>query len=208
MKETAAPNNWSYKVVDHFLDDSDFSYLRDLGLRTKVSPGEIVALRSRTNESKTIIPSEVLNTLQKRYEPIALEILNELAPKKVQLYEFCSFQISITDKNAVYPAHVDQPEKLLSGVIYLSPDVSTGTLLHKNANDLMAYEVPWMPNRAFFFSRHPKNTWHSYRGDQKGPRITLIFNLMTSKLREHQIIDQGNFVYFTSALLRKLTKRN
>ena len=40
-------------------------------------------------------------------------------------------------------------------------------------------EVDWRLNRAVFFSRKERETWHSYQGDNKNDRIALVFNLMT-----------------------------
>ena len=39
-------------------------------------------------------------------------------------------------------------------------------------------------NRAVFFSRKERETWHSYEGDRKSERIALVYNLMTSKLKK------------------------
>ena len=49
-----------------------------------------------------------------------MEILKELSPEKYDLYDYSDFVLILTDKNAKFPFHDDTPNKLLSGVIYLS----------------------------------------------------------------------------------------
>ena len=39
-------------------------------------------------------------------------------------------------------------------------------------------------NRAVFFSRKERETWHSYQGDGVNDRIALVFNLMTNKIKK------------------------
>jgi hypothetical protein len=99
--------------------------------------------------------------------------------------------------------HLDANEKVLSGVVYLQPDRSTGTFLHKGLNDISGEEIPWKVNRAMFFSRTPSDSWHSYRGDGVGFRWVLVFNLLTSKMRKHEIRDLGFIKYYKG----RITKR-
>ena len=42
--------------------------------------------------------------------------------------------------------------------------------------------VDWKVNRAVFFSRIERKTWHSYAGDERNNRIVLVYNLMTKFL--------------------------
>ena len=43
--------------------------------------------------------------------------------------------------------------------------------------------IPWKLNRAVFFSRIERETWHSYTGDGKNNRVVLVYNLMTNRLK-------------------------
>jgi hypothetical protein len=201
-------STWNYVCVDDFLEVTDLRRLTGLAAQHSAgNPNEIKIFQSRTSDLKnSFISPDYLEELKLKYEPVAIEILKSLAPKKVSLFDFSSFQISITKKGATYPVHVDQPEKILSGVVYLSPTNSTGTFLHASEKDLHPFEVDWKVNRAFFFSRHPEFTWHSYRGDSRGDRITLVFNLMTRDLRKHQIIDMGISRYFFHSVSRRVAK--
>ena len=53
-----------------------------------------------------------------------------------------------------FKIHDDTPDKLLSTVIYLSPENNFGTFVHPTRHDQSGgVEVPWKKNRAFIFSR-------------------------------------------------------
>ena len=57
--------------------------------------------------------------------------------------------------------HLDDPNKLLSGVISFSSRI-IGTIIYKNKYGDMPKEIEWKQNRAMFFSRKQSQTWHSY----------------------------------------------
>ena len=48
-------------------------------------------------------------------------------------------------------------------------------------------------NRAVFFSRKERETWHSYEGDGKSDRIALIYNLMTNNIRDVYKVEKKNY---------------
>ena len=79
--------------------------------------------------------------MHEKYFPQALNVLEELAPKKINLYEYSEFHIVITGKNYNYPIHVDTHNKLLSGVIYLKPEKNSGTKLYEeNKKDSIDFD--------------------------------------------------------------------
>ena len=56
-------------------------------------------------------------------------------------------------------------------------------------------EIQWKKNRAVFFSRIERETWHSYEGDGMNTRIALVFNLMTNDIKSVCKIEKKNFFY-------------
>ena len=56
-----------------------------------------------------------------------MKLLKELYPEKLKLWEYSEFHIIETGANCSFPIHDDTPNKLLSGVIYLSPNKNSGT---------------------------------------------------------------------------------
>ena len=123
-----------------------------------------------------------------------MDILNELYPEKVNLYDYSEFHIIETGSNYKFPIHDDTPNKLLSGVIYLKPEKNTGTLFYKNKKGDDKKEIEWKQNRGVFFSRSEKKTWHSYEGDRNSNRIALVYNLMTTNIKEVSKIEKVSFI--------------
>ena len=71
------------------------------------------------------------------YHNKAIKILKELYPEKVRLYKYSEFHIIETGSNYKFPIHDDTPNKLLSGVVYISPEDNKGTMFYsdKKGND-------------------------------------------------------------------------
>ena len=58
------------------------------------------------------IDKDTLKRLVKNYNNKALELLEELKPKKVDLYEYAEFNIIETGADYKFPIHDDTPNKL------------------------------------------------------------------------------------------------
>ena len=140
--------------------------------------------------------------LHKNYHDKAINILNELNPSKVNLYDYSEFLICETGYNYKFPIHDDIPNKLLSGVIYIKPEKNIGTKFYKNKKGDEGKEIEWKQNRGVFFAREERQTWHSFEGDGKLNRIVLIYNLMTNNIKEVNKIENKN--YFFSQVRNKI----
>jgi hypothetical protein len=70
----------------------------------------------------------------------------------------------------------DEPSyKVLSLIIYLSPEESVGTLLYRENNESsFDHEIKWEVNKGLMFCTIPNKTWHKYMTDGKR-RFTLNF---------------------------------
>ena len=174
------------KIIDNFLNKEDFFELCSLNLK-KVKSNEILVYHNniyKNGKLKTdCINENFLKKLFKNYHNNAIELLKELNPEKVSLYEYCEFNIIETGANYKFPIHDDTPNKLLSGVIYLKPEINSGTIFYKNKKGDDKNEIEWKQNRAVFFSRSENETWHSYQGDGISNRIALVYNLMTNDIK-------------------------
>jgi len=111
-----------------------------------------------------------------------------------RLYEYSDFTLIQTGSHYKFPIHDDTPNKLLSGVIYLKPEVNKGTLFYKDKQGNEKKEIEWRQNRAVFFARSEKQSWHSYEGDKKSARVALIFNLMTTKIFDVAKYEDSNYL--------------
>jgi hypothetical protein len=188
--------NYKLKIVDNFLEDSDFQKLCNLHIK-KEFKDEFKVYHNEINNDKIIkssIDESLLKKIHKNYFSKAFGVLKELSPEKSKLYEYSDFTIVITKKKSKFPIHDDTPNKLLSGVIYLYPKNNAGTFFYSDNKGSNKTYVDWKPNRAVFFSRKERETWHSYEGDGINDRIVLVYNLMTSKIKEVYKIENKNYL--------------
>lgn len=188
---------FEYKIIDNFLDNNDFNFLNEIKY-SKVNKNEIKVYQNKIYNNNGDIISECLTKdytklLADKYNKKALKILEELSPKKIPLWEYSDFNIIITGSHCSFPIHRDTPNKLLSGVVYLYPQKNNGTILYSNQKGDNPTTIEWKQNRALFFSRNEKNSFHSYKGDGVSNRVALVYNLCTTNIKKVCEIDQVNF---------------
>jgi hypothetical protein len=175
------------KIIENFLNSKDLSNLCSLDIKS-VGSNEIKVYQNIITGDQVsrndCIDLKLLKGMHDRYHNLAIKILRELNPEKVSLYDYSEFYIIETGSNYKFPIHDDIPNKILSGVVYLKPEKNSGTLFYKNKKGEAKEEVEWKVNKAVFFSRAEKETWHSYQGDGKSNRLVLVYNLMTNKLKD------------------------
>ena len=185
------------KILDNFLEKQDLEDILSIRLK-KITKNEIRVHHNSIDKNNNIkadcIEPEVLRRLQKNYHDKAMNLLKNLSPLKAKLYDYSEFHIIETGADYQFPIHDDTPNKLLSGVIYISPEKNSGTIFYENKKGDGKQIVGWKVNRAVFFSRIEKETWHSYKGNGKSNRIALVYNLMTNKIKEVYNIEQKSYL--------------
>lgn len=195
----------SYRIIDDFLMKNHFEKLSNLDLK-HTNNNQLSIYKNQIdktfNVNSDILDEELILDLHNSYYDIALNVLKELAPKKVELIDYSEFTIIETGKDYSFPIHRDIPTKLLSGVIYLFPENNFGTCLYGDGKGSNKKEIEWKQNRAFFFSRSEKNSWHSYKGDGISNRLVLVYNLMTNDLKK--ACELENINYYKVKLREKL----
>ena len=207
--------NYKIKVVDNFLNEKDFIDLCNLHLDMNFND-EFKVYHNEINNEKIInssIDEKILRRIHNNYFSKAINLLKEISPEKVNLYDYSDFTIIITKKDSKFPIHDDTPNKLLSGVIYLYPEKNSGTIFYSDKKGSNKTLIEWKPNRAVFFSRKEKETWHSYEGDKINNRIALVYNLMTHRLKDVYKVEKknyffGNFRFKINPYLFKYFKKN
>ncbi len=185
------------KVVDDFLNDEDFNNLVKLNINTHPVK-DFNIYHNEINENgilKSTIDKTIITKIHKNYHHKAIQILKDLNEEKVKLYDYSDLTIIVTNKNSKFPIHDDTPNKLLSGVIYISPQSNKGTSFFEDKKGRNEKYINWKPNRAVFFSRKERETWHSYEGDNLNHRIVLVYNLMTNKIREVYKVEKKNYYF-------------
>lgn len=71
-----------------------------------------------------------------------------------------------------YEIHDDVPSKVLTGVTYVYPNKSRGTILYNEKKDYVT-EAPWRLNTTLIFPPLDNITWHSYEPYPNSYRIVL-----------------------------------
>tara|TARA_B100000029_G_C17343251_1_gene876103 strand:+ start:56 stop:682 length:627 start_codon:yes stop_codon:yes gene_type:complete len=186
------------KIIDNFLNDEDFKEIASLKL-SKVGEYDIKVYHNNINK-ENIVNTDCLSELtvkrfQKNYHNKAMNLLRELYPEKVDLYDFSEFHVVETGAKYKFPIHDDTPSKLLSGVIYINPEKNKGTIFYDNKKGDGKKSIEWKQNTAVFFARKERETWHSYEGDGKSNRIALVYNLMTNKIKKVYQIEKKNYLF-------------
>ena len=202
------------KIIDNFLSKEDFDKISKL--RLKETGKKEVKVYHNSIFDREVINSECIEPsflveLNQKYHSKAINLLKELNKDKVELYDYSEFHIIETGSECSFPIHDDTPNKLLSGVIYLNPKENSGTHFYDSKQGKNKKTITWKQNRAVFFSRIEKETWHSYCGDGKNNRVALVYNLMTNRIKkvfkvEKKFFLLGYFRYKINPILYKFFK--
>ena len=145
-----------HKILENFLDPNNFNDLISIKYGDVPVNGIKVynnSIDQKGNFKSSIINEKLLKKLNDQCHKKALEILRQLHPEKLKVYEYSEFHLIITGKNYKFPIHNDTLNKLLSGVIYLHPAKKKGTIFYKSRKGEVSFEVEWSQNRAVFISR-------------------------------------------------------
>ncbi len=193
------------KIIENFFDEKDLVKIKSLNLK-KTDKNTLSIYHNSIDKNGQVkvecFSESLLRELHEKYHNKAVNILEDLNSEKVKLYEYSEFQIVETGFDCKFPIHDDTPNKLLSGVIYLSPNQNTGTIFYNNKKGEGKKSIDWKVNRGVFFSRIEGESWHSYEGDGKNNRLVMVYNLMTNNLKEVYKVEKKN--YFLGLLRYKL----
>ncbi len=173
---------YEHRIIDDFLAEDIFVEL--CSLSAQCDPTKRKSYRHKVSLDGTmtqggVFHKELVKRIHNTHHHGMMHLLKELAPEKVELYDHSSIEFIIVGKNKKWPIHDDTPQKILSVVVYLSPEKNKGTILYSTKAGADAYEVEWKQNRALIFSRKEGITWHSYEGDGISNRLVLVYNLQS-----------------------------
>ena len=191
-------------LQDKFLTEEDFALIKSRITKIKDNShaqqlkSDVIYNQARISEPElnvtiesSILSNKELIEFYLRYKTKMIGHLNNLSPNKTKLFDTFSFQLSKTAKDVSYPIHDDSAEKLLSVVIYISPEENNGTYLYNQGSSSPDKIVKWKPNRYFAFSRLEGVTRHSYEGNKIDDRYTVVLNLLTSKKNLARWLEPG-----------------
>ena len=190
-------NEKKIKIIDNFFDDGDFNELSNFEFGN-VKSNQIKVHHNMISKNDVVkndlLKKELVLKIHNRYHEKVFKLLVELNPQKAELYDYTDLVLIETGSEYKYPIHDDTPNKLLSGVIYLSPDKNTGTSFYENRFGKNKKTIEWKKNRAVFFSRKEFETWHSYEGNKVSNRIALVYNLNTYNIKKVYSIENKSYI--------------
>jgi hypothetical protein len=172
---------WPHKVIKNVLSQSALAAaLKIVTELSKIDKNEIedtlwipdiIKITGLEKECDLIV--DAADAIIKELDPI-LECFEDRQNSKLGYFNNPRFGITV--ENADDGELHDEPSyKVMSLVIYLSPDKSIGTLLYRENNeDSFAYEIEWAVNNGLLFCTIPNKTWHKYITDSNR-RFTLNF---------------------------------
>ena len=199
--------NFKIKIFDNFLETEDLKEL-SIYANNLNNDQDIHVFHNEIDINNKILKASIdkglLIRLNKKYLEKGISILKELNEEKVSLIDYSDFTIIKTKKKKKFPIHDETFNKLLSGVIYLYPENNIGTIFYNTQNGKDKNVTEWKINRAVFFSRIERETWHSYEADSDNDRIALIFNLMTKEKNLKKVFDIEKKNYFLGKLRYKI----
>jgi len=197
--------SFEIKIYDNFFDINGFNIINSIKL-DHIRSNDIKVYHNEIDKKNIIkqscIDKNLIEAIHKKYHQRVFEVLKNLNFDKSKIYDYTDLTIIKTGKGYKFPIHDDTPNKLLSGVIYLHPEINTGTIFYDNKKGDNKKTIQWKKNRAVFFSRKERATWHSYEGNGKSDRVALVYNLMTNKIKDVYKIEKKS--YFLGNLRHKI----
>ena len=201
---------FKYLILDSILSDNDLEYFNN-SFNVDIQPSDKLGSffsikifrdkRIHFNFGENQITQNKIMEIHNKYEKTFHTLLSEMCPAKLKLHNYTEYTLNCTGKDYKYAIHDDIPSKLLSAVIYLKPEENTGTIIYPSPeyklwNGELAFPsegtlIHWKQNRGFVFSRIHQKTWHSYQGDTKKNRLTLIINICSDKVKEVMEIENS-----------------
>jgi len=175
---------WQHATYDNFLSQEDYLKIIDISNEIKVASDEKIffshKIRKGNVEESPIFDHDFLVHLYTEYSNLVLSYLDLHNKWKKSFYDYADISLQINGPDFKDKIHLDVPRKLVSGVVYLkSSKPQLGTLIYdKYGNPNSETIAQWKDNRAMFFSRSAYS-YHSYKGNGKSNRVTLIYNLCT-----------------------------
>ena len=137
--------------------------------------------------------NKIINNIFEKYNKILLKILKEINPEKLDLYDYSMISLARTGKDFKFPIHDDTPEKILSGVIYLNPEINSGTNFYDGKNSAM--KKYRMEKIGQFFSREERKKHGIHSKGMKPVNEEFSFIICALQLKKVFHIEKKNYFY-------------
>ncbi len=125
-----------------------------------------------------------------RYHPMILDTYKEVFDRRFELAESLGTALpNGTHKQRgvvqgykgpnTYHLHLDTTTKIMTSVVYLSPQENVGTKFYEDGKGHGMYEDPWKVNCGYIFCRS-ENSWHNYENPQDNIRWVAMYNIINA----------------------------
>ena len=177
MLITYHANPWPHFVLDDYLPDAEFQALTDL------------CINAFDNEYQSDYDGNVLRR-HLDYDPLSFNPWRYIKYFNNRKYTHLKKFVNIvkTEPNFIHSTHVEAPFKILSSVLYVSPEENNGTRLFSSGpeRDNLVAEVEWKPNRMLIFAGQDNVTWHDYTSSDT-PRYTFNHFMVDPSIIENEL---------------------
>jgi len=215
------PDDLYREILDNenLLDDlSDLYFKKEAQQRIFFKP------KKKYSETITLKSGDIVSGLEELYKTdLRFEVLDKLGEKIINYHKSISEEISdmyftfkgkeldMSDDNLKctlqfqnpgfkYRIHEEAHIKLISIVVFLTPDSNNGTFLYETKHQ--GYNNPtktieWKKNRAFIFSGIPNKTWHSFLAATDQPRrktVTFFINESEKLAEKAKQVNKGAYL--------------
>lgn len=193
----------NFIIKDNFLTKKDkdytLNYIKNVNLSEFHSKAGCFPIQVCLDNR---IPEDVRGEFQRiaeKYKAKLIKDLELISPEKLHLYDYCKFKIVISPPGFREEVHIDNFSKLLTAVIFLSPDKNYGTFLHESNKDKNPKEIEWEVNRCAIMGNKYNKSWHSYGSHKDKYRFVAIISLHTNRIYSHMFVDLNitNFILFS-----------
>lgn len=157
---------WQHIIIDNYFDSDYYDMLATKNINPIGKKSKLYKFDNQKREPFKYDPSKVrydifsfLNFFDSVREYSGLDMISELVE---------------SPPNFTYPVHDENLKKVLSIVVYLSPEESKGTYIYNRRKEFVK-EIEWKPNRAFIFCAEEGLTWHNYESGNDYRKTACIF---------------------------------
>jgi hypothetical protein len=167
---------WKHLVIDNLLDNETFDYIENYVVTkydlNNIKKSHLEIHSSDSNIHKKLSP--IIFELQQKY----FHTLN-YAGKKLPPDIYSYIELAICSPGFRYGRiHPDDSRKLMTTVLYVTPETGDGTELYLNNNvNSLVTKLEWKKNRALCFvgQQNPahQRTWHNYGNTMAFGRVSI-----------------------------------
>lgn len=192
---------WPHQIIDNFFSPDEFKIIEQTSKELSiVFSNEVITSDNCLNiaEALDYISDEAVTIILKsnRY------LLDNISTTINNFPNCRTFKnvISIPTFHILPPnvppqkVHDEAYDKISSTVVYLYPEISTGTAIFETSSrDSFVKEIEWKQNRAMLFCGEKEVTWHDFYSKEHS-RVTL--NFFIRELKSTELIETDTYYYW------------